>query len=114
MSDSLQPPRTVACQAPLSSTISWSLLKFMSTELVMLANHLILCHPLHFLPSTFSSIRVFSSESPNLGWPYSDQNREGNEQRKTWLGWELDLAWTWNRREGAHLPADPLTWSWCT
>ena len=37
---------TAACQASLSFTISWSLLKFMSTELVMLSNHLILCHPL--------------------------------------------------------------------
>ena len=29
-------PWTTACQAPLSTTISWSLLKFMSIELVML------------------------------------------------------------------------------
>ena len=34
---------TVACQAPLSSTISWSLLRFMSVESVMLSN---LTHPL--------------------------------------------------------------------
>ena len=46
-----------------SFTISWSLLKFMSIELVMPSNHLILCHPLLLLPSIFSSIRVFSSES---------------------------------------------------
>ena len=39
-------PCTTAGQAPLSSTISWRLLKFMSIELVMLSNHLILCHPL--------------------------------------------------------------------
>ena len=32
-------PWTAACQAPLSSTISLSLLKFMLTELVMLSNH---------------------------------------------------------------------------
>ena len=49
-------------QASLSSTISWSLLKFMSFESVMLSKHLILCHPLLLLPSIFSSIRVFSSE----------------------------------------------------
>ena len=36
---------TAAHQAPLSSTISQSLLKFMSMELVMLSNHLILCNP---------------------------------------------------------------------
>ena len=42
-------PWTAASQAPLSSTISWSLLIFLSIELVMLSNHLILCHP----PSPF-------------------------------------------------------------
>ena len=50
-------------QAPLSSTISWSLLRFMSIELVMLSIYLILCYPLLFLPSIFPSIKVFSSES---------------------------------------------------
>ena len=55
-------PCTAACQASLSFTISWSLLKFMSAELVMSSNHLILCHPLFLLPSIFPSIRVFSSE----------------------------------------------------
>ena len=39
-------PRTVAHQASLSLTISWSLPKFMSIELVMLSRLLILCHPL--------------------------------------------------------------------
>ena len=37
-------PRTAACQASLPFTISWSLLKLMSAELVMPPNHLILCH----------------------------------------------------------------------
>ena len=50
-------------QASLSFTISWSLLKFMSIESVMLSNCLILCCPLLLLPSIFPSIRVFSSES---------------------------------------------------
>ena len=45
----------------LSFTISQSLLKLMSMELVMPSNHLILCHPLLFLPSIFPSIRVFSN-----------------------------------------------------
>ena len=53
---------TVACQAPLSSTISWSLLKLMSIESMMLSNHLIPCHPLFLLPLIFPSIRVFSNE----------------------------------------------------
>ena len=47
---------TVACQASLSITNSQSLLKFMTTELVMSSNHLILCHPLLLLPSIFPSI----------------------------------------------------------
>ena len=60
---------TAAHQAFLSFTISWSLLKLMSIELVMLSNHLILCHPL-FLPSVFPSIRVFSSKSVlSIRWP---------------------------------------------
>ena len=50
---------TAACQASLSFTISWSLLKLMSIELVMRSNHLILCHPLLCLLSVFPSIRVF-------------------------------------------------------
>ena len=56
-------PWTAACQAPLSSTISQSLLKFVSIESVMPSNHLILCCPL-FLPSIFSIIKVFSNASP--------------------------------------------------
>ena len=49
--------------ASLSSAISWSLLKFISIESVMLSNHLILCCPLLLLHSIFPSIRVFSNES---------------------------------------------------
>ena len=52
---------TAACQASLSFTISWSLLKLMSVESVMPSNHLILCHPL-LLPSIFPRIGVFSKE----------------------------------------------------
>ena len=55
-------PMTEAHQAPLSSTISWTLLKFMSVGSVMLSNHLILCCPLLLLPSIFPSIKVFSKE----------------------------------------------------
>ena len=53
-------PWTAACQAPLSFTIFWSLLKFMSIELVTLSNHLTFSYPLLLLPSIFPSIRVFS------------------------------------------------------
>ena len=63
-------PWTTAHQAPLSFRISQSLLKFISTELMMLSNHLILCHPLLLLPSIFPSIRVFSNELVLLiKWP---------------------------------------------
>ena len=42
----------------------------MSIELVMPSNHLILCHPLLFLPPIPPSIRVFSNESAlHIGWP---------------------------------------------
>ena len=56
-------PWTAAHQASLSITNSQSLHKFMSFELVMPSNHLILCCPLLLLPSIFSSIRVFSNQS---------------------------------------------------
>ena len=69
MSDSAT-PWTEAHQASLSFTISWSLLKLMSIELVMPSNHPILCHHLLLLPSIFSSIRVFSNESViHIRWP---------------------------------------------
>ena len=63
-------PWTAACQAFLSITNSWSLLKLMPIELVMPSNHLILCHPLLLPPSVFPSIRVFSNESTlHMRWP---------------------------------------------
>ena len=63
-------PWTAACQASLSFTISWSLLKFMSLESVMPSNHLVLCQPLPLLPSVFPSIRVFSRDSAlHIRWP---------------------------------------------
>ena len=60
-------PWTTARQASFSPTISQNLPKFMSIELVMQTNHLILCHPL-VLPSIFS--RVFSNEKAvHIRWP---------------------------------------------
>ena len=56
-------PWSAACQASLSYTIPRSLPKFMSIELVLPSNHLIICHPLILLSSIFLSIRVFSNES---------------------------------------------------
>ena len=61
------------CQAPLSSTTSWYLLKFMSIELVMLSNHLILCLPFSFClrsfpPSgSFLMSQFFASDGQSIG-----------------------------------------------
>ena len=77
---------TAACQASLSITNSWSLLKLMSIELVMPSSHLILC-PSLLLPSIFPSIRVFSNESvlcirwPKF-WSFSFSISPSNEQSR--------------------------------
>ena len=63
-------PWTAACQASLSITNSWSLLKLMSIESVMPFNHHTLCRPLILLPSIFPNIWVFSSDSVlHVRWP---------------------------------------------
>ena len=62
-------PWTAACQAILSITNSWSLLKLMSIKLVMLSKHLVLCCPL-LPPSIFPSIRNFSNDIVlHIRWP---------------------------------------------
>ena len=84
-------------QASLSITNSQSLLKLMSIELVMLSNHLILCHPLLLPSSIFPSIRVFLDESIlGIRWPkcwsFSLNISSSNEYsglisfRMDWLG----------------------------
>ena len=89
-------PWTAACQASMFITNSWSLLKLMSTELVMPSNYFILCHPLLLPPSIFPSIRVFSNESAlHIKWPkywrFSFNISPSNEQlelisfRMDWL-----------------------------
>ena len=84
-------PWTAALQASLSFTISRSLLKLMSIELVMPSNHLILCRPLLLLPSIFPSNRVFSSEptlasgGPSIG--ASAPAHQMNIQGCLPLGW---------------------------
>ena len=89
-------PWTIACQASLSITNSWSPPKLMSIESVMPSNHLFLCPPLPLLPSIFPSIRVFSNESvlrvrwPNY-WSFSFNISSSNEHsglisfRMDWL-----------------------------
>ena len=62
-------PWTVARQASLSSpTLSWSLLKLTSIELVMLSNHLILCCPFLLLPSVFPSINWHKNRNTDEQW----------------------------------------------
>ena len=63
-------PWTSVCQASLSITNSWSLLKLMSIQSVMPSNHLILYCPLLLLPSILPRTRVFSNESViRISWP---------------------------------------------
>ena len=63
-------PWSAVCQASLSFTISWSLLKLKSIKSVMPSNHIILCRYLLLLPSIFPSIRVFSNElALHIRWP---------------------------------------------
>ena len=67
MSDSL---RAHGLRASLSFTVSQSLLRFISIELMMPSNCLILRHPLRLLPSVFPSIRAFSNElALGIRWP---------------------------------------------
>ena len=90
-------PWTIACQASLSITNSWSLPKLMSIDSVMPCNHLILLSP---SPPTFNlpSIRVFSNESVlHIRWPkywsFSFSISPSNEYSRLisfWMDW-LDL-----------------------
>ena len=89
-------PWITAGQASLFITNSRSLLKLMSMESVMRSNHLILCHPLLFLPTIFSSIRVFLNESALLMrwpkyWSFSFNISPSNEHpywpALRWTGW---------------------------
>ena len=89
-------PWTAAHQAPLSSTFSRSWLKFMSSDSVMLSNHLILCHSLLLLPSIFPSIRVFLNESAvHIRWPkYSELQLQ--QQTFQWIfRHQLYSHWFW-------------------
>ena len=72
---------TAACQASLSFTVSLSFLKLKFIESVMPSNHLILCHPLLFLPSMFPIIKVLSRESTlHTRWPKIDTDIEIDTQ----------------------------------
>ena len=82
-----------ACQAPLSFTISWSLLRLMSIESVMPSNHLILCHPLssclHSFPASgsFPLSHLFTSGGQSIGVSASTAVLPMNTQDWFPLGW---------------------------
>ena len=89
-------PWIAACQAPLSTTNSRSLLTLMPIESVMPSSHLILCRPLLLLPTIPPSITVFSNESTlPMRWPkywsVSDSISPSNEPQdlspSSWTGW---------------------------
>ena len=69
---------TVPLPASLSSTDSQSLLRFTSVKLLMLSRHLILCHPIHLLPSVFPRIRVCSLHLVAKYWNFSSRNSPSN------------------------------------
>ena len=77
----------------LSITISQSLLKLMSIESVISSNHLVLCHPLLFLPSIFPSIRVFSNESVlHIRWPkYRNFSISPSNEYSGQISFRIDL-----------------------
>ena len=91
-------PWTAAHQASLSFTLSRSLLKLMSIELMMPSNHLILGHPLLLLPSIFPSIMAFSSESALY---IRQPNSQIHSQKVHW--WLPGSSWGVGRGTG----------SWC-
>ena len=98
-------PWTAACQASLSFTITQSSLKLRSIELVMPFNHLILCCPLHLLPSIFPSFGVFSNtlatwcKNPahwKRSWCWERLRAGGEGGNREWDGWMASpTQWTW-------------------
>ena len=85
-------PWIAARQASPSITNSWSSLRLTSIESVMPSSHLILCHPLLFLPPIPPSIRVFSNESTLcMRWPkywsFSFSMNTQDWSPLEWTGW---------------------------
>ena len=88
-------PWTAVYEASLSSTVSWTLFRFMSIELAMTSNHLILCHPLLLPPSIFPSIRIFSNESDvlHIRWASTRDSASASVLPMNLWGWfPLGLA----------------------
>ena len=99
-------PGTRAREASLNFTISRTKLKPMSIELVMLPNHLILCHPFLLLPSVFPSIRVFSNVSAlYIRWPKDWSFSVSPSNEYSWLiSFRIDLT-PWSPRDFQVFPS---------
>ena len=84
---------TATCQASLSFTVSLSLFKFVSIELVMPSNHLILCHPFLLLLQSFPASGsfpmswLFTSGGQSTGASASASVLPMNTQDWSPLGW---------------------------
>ena len=79
---------TVTHPSPMPSTISWSLITFMSIESVMLSSHLILCCPLFLLPSVLPRFRIFSNELTLwIRWPKYWSFSFSNSPADEYWGW---------------------------
>ena len=88
---SLSNPWTAARQAPLSSTISWSLLRFICIESMMLSNYLILCYPFLLLPSVFHSVRSFPmSQLFTSGGQSSGASTCPSNEYSEWISFGID------------------------
>ena len=103
-------PWTAAHQTSLFFTISQSLLKLTSIELMMPSNHLILCcpllllcRPLLLLLSIFPGIRVFSSKlALRIRWPKLELQLQHQSFQwifrvdflQDWLIWSLAVQGT--------------------
>ena len=87
-------PWMAARQASLSFTISQSLLKHMSIQLVMPAKLLILYHPLLLLPSSFPSIRVLFYRVSSLYQVAKALELQFQHQYFQWI-FRIDFLWDW-------------------
>ena len=86
---------TAAHQAFLSFSVSQSLLRLMSIELMMPSNHPILCCPLLLLPSVFPSIRVFFFPNKSvlcIRWPKLEVQLQ--QQSLKWI-FRVDFLLSW-------------------
>ena len=88
---SLSNPWTAARQAPLCSTISWSLLRFICIESMMLSNYLILCYPFLLLPSIFHGVRSFPmSQLFTSGGQSSGASTCPSNEYSEWISFGID------------------------